>query len=60
MKAHRRSMGQVFAVPFLLAATSIVGLVGGLNGDGLSDLASWFGLGLPLLTIAIAWHRRRT
>lgn len=51
---------RIFAVPSLLAATSIAGLLAGLNGDGLFDLLAWLGLGMPLLTVAIAWRRRRT
>lgn len=47
-------------MPSVLAATSIAGLLAGLNGDGLFDILAWLGLGLPLLAVAIAWHRRRT
>lgn len=63
MKARtfRRSTAvRTFAMPSVLATTSIAGLLAGLNGDGLFDLLAWLGLGLPLLAVAIAWCRRRT
>ncbi len=54
----RRSTAQVFAVPLVLLIASLAGLVLGLTGDGLRDLASAALLLLPLLAIAAAWQRR--
>lgn len=54
----RRSLGQVFFIPAILALTSLVGLVSGLTGDGVRDALSWALLTLPLLAIAIAWRQR--
>lgn len=45
-----------FALPALIAAASLAGLIIALTGDGLRDAASWAGLATPL--IAIAWAVR--
>lgn len=52
-------MGRVFAVPAVLAAVSIVGLVAALLGDGPLDAVSWAGLGIPVAAIGWALARRR-
>lgn len=39
---------RVFAWPLLLALFSSVGLLSALLGDGIWDLLSWIGLGVPL------------
>lgn len=54
----RRSLAQVFAVPLLLLVASLAGLILGLMGDGVPDLASSALLATPLLAIAHAWRRR--
>lgn len=54
MSALRRTL----AVPALLAASSVVGLLSALFGDGVWDALSWATLGLPLAAIAWAWRRR--
>lgn len=53
-----RSLARVFAVPLLLLAASLAGLIIGLMGDGWTDWASAALLLLPLLALAVAWHRR--
>lgn len=50
---------RVFGVPLLLAVASISGLVAGLYGDGLYDLAAWAGLALPIVAMGWAWLQRR-
>lgn len=47
-----------FALPFLLALASIVGLVVALTGEGWRDLVSWAALSTPLL--AVLWAVART
>lgn len=55
-RTARRSLARVFALPSLLFAASIAGLVIGLTGDGARDLAASSLLFLPLLAAAIAWR----
>jgi hypothetical protein len=50
----------VLAVPLALGAISLVGLVVGLLGDGLLDIASWLALGVPVAAIIWALASRRT
>jgi hypothetical protein len=57
-RSARRSHARVFALPSLLFAASIAGLVIGLTGDGVRDITASSLLFLPLLAAAIAWHRR--
>ncbi|MBX3622776.1 MAG: hypothetical protein KF891_22645 [Rhizobacter sp.] len=55
-----RTLRQVFAVPALLALTSVVGLVSALVGDGPWDALSWAGLGSAAaagLWCALPWRR---
>jgi hypothetical protein len=58
-QSKRRSIGAVFAIPSALAALSIFGLVSALTGDGLRDVLSWVGLGIPVAAAGWAWSRRR-
>lgn len=58
MRIARRSAAEVLAIPMLLFAASLAGLVIGLAGDGWPDLAASILLFLPLLAVAVAWHRR--
>ncbi len=53
------TLGEIFAVPLLLAAVTIVGLVAALLGDGWLDVLSWVGLAVPALVIPWALVRRR-
>lgn len=45
----------VFAVPALIAAASLIGLVGALLDDGAWDVVGWIGLGIPVA--ALVWAR---
>ncbi|UZK66381.1 hypothetical protein [Sphingomonas sp. M1-B02] len=45
-----------FAIPLLLAALSLFGLVSALLGNGLADLLSWITLTTPIA--AVAWAMR--
>jgi hypothetical protein len=61
-KAPRRAptLWDVFAVPIAIAVLSVVGLVAALTGDGLRDMISWGGLGVPVAVTGWAMrHRRR-
>ncbi|MCX9146548.1 hypothetical protein [Erythrobacter sp. WG] len=53
-----RSLAHIFALPLLLLAASLAGLVIGLAGEGWHDVAASALLSLPLLAAAVAWHRR--
>lgn len=54
----RQNLTTVFALPLALFAASVLGLVLGLTGDGLPDVAAWTLLALPLLVVTLAWRRR--
>lgn len=56
-KSERRH--SIFAIPILLGIVSLVGLVVGLLGDGVIDLAGWVALGLPVLAIIWSLTARR-
>lgn len=56
---HRQSLWQVFAVPAVLAALSIVGLVSALTGDGIHNAVSWIGLAIPVIAVVWAVRYRR-
>lgn len=58
-RPRSRSTAAIFAVPLLLAVASIIGLIAALLGDGLADLVSWIGLGLPVAAVAWALLVRR-
>lgn len=53
----RRSLPDVFAIPALLGALSLVGLISALLADGFGDLLSWLTLGLPVAAVAFFWLR---
>ena len=55
---RRRNIGQIFAVPLLLALATLAGLVMGLTGGGMRDLLAWLLMILPLAAIAWAWAQR--
>jgi hypothetical protein len=48
----------VFALPLIIFVASVAGLVFGLTGTGLPDVAAWLLLSLPLLAVLVAWRRR--
>jgi hypothetical protein len=56
---QRRSNLEVFAWPLVLGLASLLGLVLGLTGDGVRDLACWALLGLAPLVIIGALLRHR-
>lgn len=58
IRIARRSAAEVLAVPLLLLAASLAGLVIGLAGDGWPDLAASILLFLPLLAAGLAWRAR--
>ena len=47
-----------FRWPIVLGVLSTVGLVAGLLGAGLFDIACWVGLGVPVIMMARAWTHR--
>ena len=49
---------RIFAVPVLIALTSLIGLIAALLGDGVLDVVSWVGLAVPLVIIGWAMKRR--
>lgn len=57
-RTARRSLARVFAIPLVLLVTSLSGLILGLLGNGVPDLAAYALLSVPLLALAVAWHRR--
>jgi hypothetical protein len=58
----RRTLSQIFALPFVLAVLSAVGLVSALLGDGVWDGLSWLALATPVAipVYCIARGRSRT
>jgi hypothetical protein len=47
--ARRKTIGQIFGVPLLMAVLSAIGLVSALVGDGIWDSVSWITLLIPIL-----------
>ncbi|PZQ22266.1 MAG: hypothetical protein DI569_08800 [Sphingopyxis macrogoltabida] len=58
--SRRHRLRAIFAVPLLLAAASIVGLVVALTGDGARDAASWALLAIPVIAVGWAMGARRS
>nr|WP_246328771.1 hypothetical protein [Brevundimonas lenta] len=52
-------MRAIFAVPAVLAALSLFGLVAALIGDGVWDMMGWLGLLAPVAAIAWALIARK-
>ena len=48
-----------FAIPALLALTTLAGLFAALTGDGWRDAAGWLGLALPVAAVGWAARARR-
>jgi hypothetical protein len=48
-----RNPNQLWTWPIFLGATSAVGLISALLGDGWADVLSWFGLGLPVVVACV-------
>ncbi|MBX3563974.1 MAG: hypothetical protein KF730_05280 [Sphingomonas sp.] len=49
-----------FALPAILAAATLFGLVVALTGDGLRDALACFALSLPVAAVAWAMRGKRT
>lgn len=45
---RRQTNGRIFAMPLLIGALSMIGLVSALVGDGLWDALSWIALAIPI------------
>ncbi len=58
--ATPRTSWQIFAMPLLLAALTLVGLLSALLGDGIWDFVSWLALGFPVAVIAYRWLKPGT
>lgn len=54
----RRSLAQIFGVPFAMFFFTLAGLIIGLTGEGARDLLSWLLLSFPLLAAVFSWTRR--
>jgi hypothetical protein len=46
---RRRTIGQIFGIPLLIALLSAIGLVSALMGNGIWDSISWITLLIPIL-----------
>ena len=57
MNGGYRSYRSIFAMPALLGALSVTGLVAALLGDGTLDILSWLALCVPVLVIGKAIQR---
>jgi len=57
---HPLAPGAVFALPLLIAALSVIGLISALTGDGWRDIVSWVGLAVPVIAVAWAMKARRS
>ena len=59
MNNNNRSLGQIFVVPALLLAISLVGLVWALLVEGYQDWLAAGLVALSLIVIAEMWRRAR-
>ena len=59
LKRGGRSPWAIFAVPMVIAAVSIIGLVSALTGDGIRDALSWVALAVPVAAVGWAMRARR-
>lgn len=48
-----------YAIPAIVAAVSLLGLILALTGDGLRDALSWAALATPIAAVAWAMRGRR-
>lgn len=55
----RRGLWMIFRWPVVLAVVSLFGLLSALIGDGIFDVLSWLGLGVPLGLLGVVWLRLR-
>ncbi|MBK5961857.1 hypothetical protein CCR97_27145 [Rhodoplanes elegans] len=56
---RRDSTARIWSWPIAIALVSTAGLLAALVGDGLLDLVSWLGLGVPVAVSAWFWARRQ-
>lgn len=49
-----------FAIPALIAALSLIGLITAMTGDGWRDAAAWLALAVPIASVAWAMRSRRS
>ena len=59
MKTGPFSLTAIFAIPAVVAALSLIGLVGALLGDGVWDWIGWLGLGACVAVTVWALIARR-
>ena len=57
-RVPRQTTGNILALPLMLAALALAGLVLGLTGDGWRDVLSVALLALPCLLFLNHWRRR--
>lgn len=50
----------IFALPLVIGALGVIGLVSALTGDGWRDVVSWIGLAVPVLAVVWAMKARRS
>ena len=55
---HRRTLGQIFAIPLVIGVFSTIGLIAALVGDGWWDGLSWATLSLPVLLFLLFVARK--
>ncbi|WP_133491992.1 hypothetical protein [Alcanivorax sp. 24] len=58
-KRRHNTPARIFAVPAMIALTSLIGLIAALLGDGVLDVVSWVGLAVPVVMIGWAMVKRR-
>lgn len=56
--AHPQSALRVFAWPLVIGLAALCGLILGLTGDGLPDIAAWLLVGLVPATAIVGALRR--
>jgi hypothetical protein len=52
-------LGAIFAIPAIVAALSLFGLVAALIGDGVWDVVGWLTLGVSIVVLVWALVARR-
>jgi len=55
---NHRPLWRIFAAPIWIALASLIGLASALMGEGIWNLLSWVGLGVPALVTAYTLHYR--
>lgn len=57
---RRLPLRAIFALPLVIGALGVIGLVSALTGDGWRDVVSWIGLAVPVLAVVWAMKARRS